>query len=364
LRRYARKIQVGKIAIGGDSAISIQSMTKTRTNDIDATIAQILQLEQAGCDIVRVAVPDELAARSISSIKNQINIPLVADIHFDCQLAIMSIEAGADKIRINPGNIGHFDKIKQILAKAKDNEIPIRIGVNAGSLEKDLLKKYSHPCAEALVESAMRHIRICEDFSFDNLIISLKSSDVNMMIDAYRLIAQRIDYPLHVGVSEAGLESVGLIKSAIGIGSLLKAGIGDTIRVSLTSEPVKEIKVGIEILRALKLKTDGASIISCPTCGRTEVDLFTIVNKVEKQVAQIKKPIKIAIMGCTVNGPGEAREADIGIACGHEKAVLFKKGKAIKKIPEEEIIQELLKEVTEHEYGSALNQRVVNTSLE
>jgi len=346
LRRYSRKIWVGKTAIGGDSPISVQSMTKTRTVDIDSTVAQILQLEQVGCEIVRVAVPDELAAHALSSIKNQINIPLVADIHFNYQLALMSIDAGADKIRINPGNIGNVENLKNVLAKAKYNNIPIRIGVNAGSLEKELLKKYGHVCAEALLESAMRYIRICEEFSFEAIIVSLKSSDVKMMIDAYRLIALKIDFPLHLGVTETGMESIGLIKSAIGIGSLLQQGIGDTIRVSLTADPVKEVQAGINILRALELKNENVTVISCPTCGRMEVDLFKIIKEVEKRITNMKKPIKVAIMGCTVNGPGEARKADIGIACGRKKAVLFRQGKAIKTIPEKDIVHELLKEVT------------------
>jgi len=345
VRRYSRKIQVGKIAIGGDSPISVQSMVKTKTADIDATVVQILQLEQAGCDIVRIAVPDRLAFQALSLIKNQINIPLVADIHFDYHLAIMAIEAGVDKIRINPGNIGDPDKIKQVLIKAKNNNIPIRIGINAGSLEKHLLKKYGHPCAEAMVESAMQHIRICENFSFDNLIVSLKSSDVNITINACRLISKKIDYPLHLGVTEAGIENIGLIKSAIGIGTLLREGIGDTIRVSLTADPVNEVKAGINILRALNLKNNNITITSCPTCGRSETDLVNIVKEVERQVAHLKKPLKIAIMGCNVNGPGEAREADIGIVFGHKKAVLFKNGKAIKTIPETKIVGELLSEL-------------------
>ncbi len=345
MRRLSRKIAVGKIAIGGDSPIAVQSMTKTPTSDVDATVEQIMSLEQAGCDLVRVAVPDHLAARSLSSIKNQINLPLVADVHFDYRLAVMSIDAGADKIRINPGNIGRQHEIKLLLSKAADRNVPIRIGVNAGSLEKDLLKKYGHTCAEALVESALRQIQICEGFGFENLIVSLKSSDVNTMIDAYRLIAEKIDYPLHLGVTEAGTETMGLIKSAIGIGALLKAGIGDTIRVSLTANPIKEVQVGCAILQALNLKNDRVAIISCPTCGRAAIDLLSIVKEVEAQTANLKRPLKVAIMGCAVNGPGEAREADIGIAGAGKKAILFKKGKAIKTIPEEKIVQEILDEV-------------------
>jgi (E)-4-hydroxy-3-methylbut-2-enyl-diphosphate synthase len=345
LRRQTRKIQIGKIFVGGDAPISIQSMTKTKTSDIGATVNQISRLEQAGCEIIRVAVPNELAAQAITSIKNQINIPLVADVHFDYKLAILSIEAGADKIRINPGNIYRVDQIEQVLTKAKDHDIPIRIGVNTGSLEKDLLKKYGSPCAAALVESAMRHVEICEKFGFENLVVSLKSSDVHLMIDAYRLIATKIDYPLHLGVTEAGPERIGLIKSAIGIGTLLKEGIGDTIRVSLTADPVKEVQAGIDILQSLNLKNDRVHIVSCPTCGRMEVDLCNIVKEVGEKTSHVKRSIKIAIMGCCVNGSGEAREADIGIACGRKRAVLFKKGRAVKTIPESKIIPEILKEI-------------------
>lgn len=323
-------------------------MVKTKTVDIDATVGQIRQLEQAGCDIVRIAVPDVLAARALASIKNQIHIPLVADIHFDYRLALIAIDMGVDKIRINPGNIGDTDKIKQVLAKAKENNIPIRIGVNSGSLEKDIIRKYGHPCAEALVESAMRHVRISEDFLFDNLIISLKSSDVKMTIDAYRLIATMIDYPLHLGITEAGAERAGIIKSAIGIGTLLQQGIGDTIRVSLTTDPVKEVAAGIDILHALNLRNERVTIISCPTCGRTETNLFKIVSEVENRIARVQMPLKIAIMGCTVNGPGEAREADIGIACGRNKAVLFKQGTVVRTISEPKIIGELLKEISKY----------------
>ncbi len=345
MRRHSRKIWVGNIAIGGDAPISVQSMTKTQTSDIEATVTQIKQLEQVGCEIVRVAVPDERAARAIASIKNQVHIPLVADMHYDYRLAILAIDAGPDKIRLNPGNISRTDQIKQILTKAKDQNIPIRIGINAGSLEKDLLRKYGSPLAEALVESAMRHIGICEQFGFENLVVSLKSSDVVTMIDAYRLIAPKIDYPLHLGITEAGSERMGLIKSAIGIGTLLKKGIGDTIRVSLTANPVKEVQAGIDILQALKIRNDKVQIISCPTCGRTKTDLYRIVNDVEMQLSNFNKPLKIAIMGCEVNGPGEAREADIGIVCGSENAVLFKKGKKIKTFRGEDIVEELLKEV-------------------
>jgi (E)-4-hydroxy-3-methylbut-2-enyl-diphosphate synthase len=343
LRRHSRKIWVGNIAIGGDAAISVQSMTKTQTSDIDATVIQIKQLEQAGCEIVRVAVANERAARALASIKNQVHIPLVADVHFDYRLALLSIDAGADKIRMNPGNIGRTDQIKRVLTRAKNQNIPIRIGVNAGSLAKDLLRKYGSPNAEALVESAMRHIGICEQFGFENLVVSLKSSDVVTMIDAYRLIAPKIDYPLHLGVTEAGSERMGLVKSAIGIGTLLKEGIGDTIRVSITADPIKEVQAGIDILHSINLRNDRVQIISCPTCGRVKGDLYQIVNKIEQRVLNIRKPLKIAIMGCEVNGTGEANEADIGIVLGREKAVLFKQGKTIKTFAGEDIVEKLLK---------------------
>lgn len=345
MRRSSRKIQVGNIAIGGDAPVSVQSMTRTQTSDIDATVTQINQLEQSGCDIIRLAVPDERAARALAAIKKQVHIPLVADVHYDYRLALLSIDFGADKIRLNPGNIRRPDQIKLVLIKAKDRNIPIRIGINAGSLEKDLLQKYGSPCAEALVESAMHQIEMYERFGFENLVVSLKSSDVHLMIDAYRLIADKIDYPLHLGVTEAGSARMGTIKSAIGIGVLLNEGIGDTIRVSLTADPAKEVQAGLDILRTLKLKNDTIQIVSCPACARTKSDLYRIVNDIESQLSNLKKPLKIAIMGCEVNGPGEAREADIGIVYGQDKAVLFKKGKTIKTFPGENIVEELLKEV-------------------
>ncbi len=344
-RRLTREIQVGKVTIGGGSPVTVQSMTNTKTTDIDATLAQITELEKAGCDIIRVAVPDENSAVALSSIIQQINIPIVSDIHFNFKLALMAIDAGVNKIRINPGNIGDRKKIKQVLFKAKDNNIPIRIGVNTGSLEKDLLKKYGQPCAEAMVESAMRHVRLCEEYSFTDLIIALKSSDVQMVIDANRQISKIIDYPLHLGVTEAGTIQTGLIRSAIGIGTLLEHGIGDTIRVSLTANPVEEVKAGINILKTLKLKHHGVTIISCPTCGRLEYNMFDIVEEVEKRVANFKKPLTIAIMGCVVNGPGEAREADIGIAGGKGKVVLFKKGEILKTLKENEVVDFLMSEI-------------------
>lgn len=344
-RRPSRQIKIGSTFIGGQSPITVQSMTNTKTADIDATVAQIRKLEDAGCDIIRVAVPDKESALAISSIKKQISIPLVADIHFDYKLALLAINAGADKIRINPGNIGNENKIKQILFNANDQGIPIRIGVNSGSIEKDLLKKYGHPCAEAMVESTLRHIGIFEKYSFTNLVLALKSSDVKMMIRANEIIGEKTDFPLHLGVTEAGTTQAGLIKSAIGIGSLLERGIGDTIRVSLTADPIEEIYAGINILKALGLKKHGLNIISCPTCGRLNYDMFKVIDEIEKYLANIKKPLTVAIMGCVVNGPGEASEADIGIAGGKGKAVLFKKGKVIRTIKEDEITEVLLKEI-------------------
>lgn len=345
MRRSTRKVKVGTSYIGGDSAISVQSMTKTKTSNIEATVAQILDLENAGCDIIRVAVPDEEAARSITLIKKQIHIPLVADIHFNHTLALMAMDGGADKIRINPGNIGDTDKVGKVLARAKEKNVAIRIGVNAGSIEKHLLKKYGGVKAEAMVESALDHVQLCEKFGFENIVISIKASDVMLMLQAYQMIAQKTNYPLHLGVTEAGTPRLGLIKSAIGIGSLLSQGIGDTIRVSLTADPVKEIEAGKDILQSLDLQENRITIISCPTCGRLDVDLFKIVDEVEKKVSPLKKGLKVAIMGCVVNGPGEAREADIGVACGNRKGVLFKKGEILRTVMEKDIAAELYEEI-------------------
>lgn len=344
-RRKSKKIFVGGVPIGGDAPISVQTMTKTRTSNIEATIEQIKQVEDAGCDIVRVTVNDKEASESMKEIVRRSNIPIVADIHFNHIFALQSIDAGVAKVRINPGNIGSEERIEQVLQKAKERKIPIRIGVNSGSLEEDILEKHGYPTAEALFESAMRHARICEKYNFPDFAISVKSTDVKLMIDAYRLIAERTDYPLHLGVTEAGTTRIGTIKSAVGIGTLLAEGIGDTIRVSLTDDPVKEVEVGKEILRSLGLASRNVEIIACPTCGRLEVDLFTITNKLEEAVKDIKKPIKVALLGCVVNGPGEASEADIGIAAGKGVAILYRKGKVIKRIKEEEIVDVLLEEV-------------------
>lgn len=344
-RNKTRKIKVGNIFLGGDSRISVQSMTNTDTRDIKSTVDQIKELENAKCDIIRVAVPDFEAAEAIKEIKKCIQIPLVADIHFDYKLALESIKNGVDALRINPGNIGSMEKVKAVVEAAKGKNIPIRIGVNSGSLEKHLLEKYGRVSAEALVESALGHVDILEKCNFHDTVISIKSSDVVMMIDAYRLISSRVDYPLHLGVTEAGTEFRGTIKSSIGIGTLLAEGIGDTIRVSLTGDPVSEVKVGRQILKSLGLINEGVEIISCPTCGRTNIDLIKIANEVETRLAGIDKNIKVAIMGCVVNGPGEAREADIGIAGGRGEGLIFRNGVIIRKVSEEKLVEELMKEI-------------------
>jgi (E)-4-hydroxy-3-methylbut-2-enyl-diphosphate synthase len=343
--KETRKIKIGNIYIGGGSEVAVQSMTSTDTRDVEATVNQILQLEEVGCDIVRCAVPDMTAAEAIKDIVKRIHIPLVADIHFDYRLALKSIENGVAKLRINPGNIGSVDKIKLVAKAAKESGIPIRIGVNSGSLESDILEKYGHVCAEALVESALRHVEILENLNFYDIVISIKSSDVTMMIESYKLISGRVDYPLHLGVTEAGTTWRGTIKSSVGIGALLAEGIGDTIRVSLTGDVVDEVKVGIEILKALGYRDDGIKFVSCPTCGRTQINLIKIANEVEKRLEGSNKNIKVAIMGCVVNGPGEAKEADIGIAGGSGVGLIFKKGEIIKTVNEEDLVEELIREI-------------------
>ena len=340
------KVRIGDIFIGDGEKIAVQSMTNTDTRDIKATVNQIKALEDAGCDIVRCTVPDMEAAAAIKEIKKQINIPLVADIHFDYRLAIESVKNGVDKVRINPGNIGGEDRVKAVIMALKERNIPLRIGVNSGSLPKDVLEKYKKPCAEAFVEAAKTHIDLVEKYDYNNIVVSLKSSDTKLTVDTYRLFKERFSYPLHLGVTEAGTTYSGIIKSSVGIGALLLDGIGDTIRVSLTADPVEEIKAGKEILRAAGLLNDSVNVVSCPTCGRTRIDLISIANKVTEAVANINKPIKVAVMGCAVNGPGEAREADIGIAGGDGCAILFKKGEIIRKIKEEDIVSELLLEIS------------------
>ena len=344
-RIITKKIKVGSIYVGGDSKVSIQSMTNTDTRDVINTVKQIKALEIAGCDIVRCAVLDTEACDALNKIIKQINIPLVADIHFDYKLALGAIDNGVAALRINPGNIGSDEKISVVAQKAKGNGIPIRIGVNSGSLEKDLLQKYGKVTPLALVESAMRHVSLLEKNNFNDIVISIKSSNVLHMIDSYRLISQKTNYPLHIGVTEAGTIWRGTIKSSIGIGTLLCEGIGDTIRVSLTGDPVEEIRVGREILKSTGLIKDGIEFVSCPTCGRTQIDLIKIANQVEKILENSHKLIKVAVMGCVVNGPGEAREADIGIAGGNGEGLIFKKGKIIKKVKEEDLVDALIKEI-------------------
>ena len=322
-RRKTREVSLGSIKIGGDNPIAVQSMTNTDTRDAKKTIEQIKKLEEAGCDAVRVAVPDMIAAENLGKIKKEINIPLIADIHFDYKLALKAIEEGVDGIRINPGNIGGIDKVKAVVEKCKEKNLKIRIGVNGGSLEKHLLKKYGSATPEALVESAMEHVKILEDLDFYNIVISLKSSDIYTAVDAYTLMSQKVDYPLHLGITEAGGIKKGTIKSSIGIGSLLLRGIGDTIRISLTGDPVEEVHVGKDILRSLNLLNDKIKIVSCPTCGRCNIDLIRVANEVEDKIKDINKDMTVAIMGCAVNGPGEAREADIGIAGGKGEGLLF-----------------------------------------
>lgn len=344
-RKNTKKIKIGNIYIGGDSPITVQSMTNTDTRDIEATVKQIHELEEMKCDIIRCAVPDMNSACAIKEIVKRIQIPLVADIHFDYRLAIKAIESGAQGLRINPGNIGNEEKVKLIVESAKQRNIPIRIGVNSGSLEKDILKRYGKVCPEALVESAIRHVNILEKLDFFNIVISIKSSDVMDTIKSYRLMSERADYPLHLGVTEAGTLFSGTVKSCVGIGMLLAEGIGDTIRVSLTGDVTDEVKVGREILKSLGLVKGGVNLISCPTCGRTQINLIDIAKKAEEKLAECDKDIKVAVMGCVVNGPGEAKEADIGIAGGKGEGLIFKKGVIIKKVKEEELLNELLKEI-------------------
>lgn len=345
LRRVSRQVKVGNIKIGGDAPIAIQSMLNVPSNDFEGNLKQIKALKDAGCEIVRMAVPDMEAVRVLGKLKENFDIPLVADIHFDYKLALESLSAGVDKIRINPGNIGSADRVATVADACAVKNVPIRIGVNSGSVEKDLLEKFGGATPEAMVESAFRHIKLLEDCGFYDTVISIKSSDVGNMVAAYSLVAERCDYPLHLGVTEAGTERSSLIKSSIGIGSLLLKGIGDTVRVSITDTPVKEVYAARDILKAINLRVETPQIVACPTCGRTKINLVSLAEQVEEAVKNIKKPIKIAVMGCVVNGPGEAREADIGIAGGDGCAVLFKKGEILRKVPEEDIVKALLDEI-------------------
>lgn len=344
-RRESKAVRAGGLTIGGGAAISVQSMLNVPAEDVEGNVRQAAALEQAGCQMVRVAIPNRDAVRLIPAIKQAVAIPLVADIHFDYRLAVEAVEAGVDKIRINPGNIGDSDRVKAVANICRLHRVPIRIGVNSGSLEKELLAKYGSPTPQALCESALHHASLLERFDFDDIVLSIKSSDVNRMVEAYEYTAQQCSYPLHLGVTEAGTERMGLIKSAIGIGSLLQRGIGDTIRVSLTADPVREIAAGMDILRALDLHQGGVQVIACPTCGRTKIDLIGIANEVEEKLRSCRKPLKVAVMGCVVNGPGEAREADIGIAGGDGVGLLFKHGEVVRKVPEEQLVAVLLEEI-------------------
>ncbi|WP_369297436.1 flavodoxin-dependent (E)-4-hydroxy-3-methylbut-2-enyl-diphosphate synthase [uncultured Neglectibacter sp.] len=344
MRRNALQVMVGNVPVGGGAPVSVQSMLSVPSDDVQGNVAQAVRLEQAGCQILRVAVPDREAVRLIPAIKEKISIPLVADIHFDYKLALEAAAAGIDKIRINPGNIGSDDRVKAVADACRSRKIPIRVGVNDGSLEKHILAKYGHPTAEALCESALYHASLLEKFDFTDIVISMKASSVERSIEAYELAAQRCRYPLHLGITHAGTARMGLIKSAIGIGGLLQRGIGDTLRVSLTDDPAEEVRTGIDILKALDLR-GGVKVVACPTCGRTRINLIPLANQVEEALSSCKKDITVAVMGCAVNGPGEAREADLGIAGGKGDGLLFRKGKILRKVPEERLLPELLAEV-------------------
>ncbi len=340
-----KQVKIGNIVIGGGANVAVQSMLSTPAHDRDACVKQALRLQEAGCEILRATVPDMEAVRTFAAVKEAISIPLVADIHFDYKMAIEAAEAGADKIRINPGNIGGDDRVKAVADKCREKGVPIRIGVNSGSVEKDVLAKYGAPTPEALYESAMFHVRLLNRFDFDDIVLSLKSSDVKTAVDAYRLVAEKTDYPLHVGITEAGTARMGLIKSAAGIGSLLLDGVGDTIRVSLTADPVEEVRAGFDLLSAIGLRRRGVNLVSCPTCGRTKIDLIGLANRVEDALRTCDKRITVAVMGCAVNGPGEAKHADIGIAGGDGVGLLFKKGEVLRKVPEEALFDALMEEI-------------------
>lgn len=344
-RRKSKKIKLGNTYIGGDSKILVQSMLNIPASDMEGSVSQAKELAAAGCQIIRFAIPNEDALDLVEPIKNAVNVPLVADIHFDYRLALGAVERGIDKIRINPGNIGDDSRVKAVADACRTKNIPIRIGVNSGSLEKEILAKYGSPTPQAMVESALYHARLLEKFDFDDIVISIKSSNVNTMISAYELAAEQCGYPLHLGVTEAGTERMGIIKSSVGIGSLLAHGIGDTIRVSLTDAPVKEVFAAFDILKAVGLKNDSPYLISCPTCGRTKIDLVSLAKQVEERLRDCKKSIKVAVMGCVVNGPGEAKKADIGIAGGDGNGLIFKKGEILRKVDEKDLLEELMKEI-------------------
>lgn len=345
IRKNTREVKIGNVKIGGDNPVAIQSMCNTDTRDVKATVEHINRLDEAGCEIIRVAVPDMIAAEAIKDIKKEISLPLVADIHFDYRLALKAIENGVDKLRINPGNIGSEDRVKAVVYSAAEKNIPIRIGVNSGSLEKEFLEKYGGVTPEGLVESALKHVEILEKLNFNDIVISIKASSVPFTQQTYKILSDRVNYPLHLGITESGTVWSGSIKSAVGIGSILAQGIGDTIRVSLTGDPVEEIKAAKEILKSLELRKFGVNFVSCPTCGRTEINLIDLANRVEEKCRAINKDIKVAVMGCAVNGPGEAREADIGVAGGKGYGLIFKKGEIIKKYPESELLDALMAEI-------------------
>ncbi len=344
-RRESKKVKVGNIFIGGNSPVSVQSMLNAKAHDIENNVRQAIALEKAGCEIIRVAVPDLEAVKTVAALKENISVPIVADIHFNYKIALECVEAGVDKVRINPGNIGDDANVKAVAEKCRSNGVPIRIGVNSGSVEKHILAKYGAPTAQAMAESAMYHVRLLERFDFDDIVISIKSSDVPTMIKAYKEVGAMCRYPLHLGVTEAGTKRMGMLKSAVGIGSLLTDGIGDTIRVSLTADPTQEVYAGLDILKAAGLRNDTPTLVSCPTCGRTKIDLISLAQEVEEKLRSVKKPIKVAVMGCVVNGPGEAREADVGIAGGDGCGLVFSHGEILRKVREDELVSELMKEI-------------------
>lgn len=344
-RRKTKQVKVGTLVLGSDNPIVVQSMLNAEAHDVEKNVAQAKQLESAGCQIIRAAVPDMQAVKTIEALKENVGVPIVSDIHFDYKLALACVDAGVDKVRINPGNIGDDENVRAVAVKCKNAGVPIRIGVNSGSVEKQFLERFGGPTAEAMAQSAMYHVRLLEKFDFDDIVISIKSSNVKTMIEAYQRVSELCPYPLHLGVTESGTERMGIIKSSIGIGSLLMQGIGDTIRVSLTADPVKEVYAGFDILKAAGLKTDEPYLVSCPTCGRTKIDLISLANEVEKRLRDVHKSIKVAVMGCVVNGPGEAKEADIGIAGGDGCGLIFSHGQILKKVSEENIVDELMKEI-------------------
>ncbi|HIE03687.1 MAG TPA: flavodoxin-dependent (E)-4-hydroxy-3-methylbut-2-enyl-diphosphate synthase [Candidatus Latescibacteria bacterium] len=352
-RRRSLQVNVGGVTLGGDAPVRVQSMTNTDTHDVAATVEQVRRLEEAGCEIVRLAVPDEGAVRALKDIRKEVNVPIVADVHFDHRLALGALEAGADKLRINPGNIGSRDKVEAVARAARERGVPIRVGVNSGSIRRDFLKKYG-PTAEAMVESALEEVKVLEEVGFQDIVISLKASDVPRTVEAYELIADRVPYPLHIGITEAGTVRSGSVRSAVGLGILLWEGIGDTVRVSLSGDPVEEVRVAYEILRSLGLRRRGVTVIACPTCGRTEIDVASLAERVERTLEGLERPLTVAVMGCVVNGPGEAKEADVGVAGGRKGGVVFRKGKVVRRVEEGEIFDALMEEIGKIGEGKAV----------